>query len=203
MGDQVKRAIDQYDKIAARYAQKIAPRLRKENLEQLTSYLEPHASIIDLGCSAGRDCRYFKDKGFNAIGIDLSKNLLDIARKNNPEIKFIQCDVRQLPFSDNYFQGMWANAVFHHLEKKDMIDALIEWKRVLKENGILYLRTKMGKGQWKGEDELSVGELREFTLLSKNELSEMIKKTGFKKISLEIGKDSTRDILWLIGLFRK
>ena len=55
MGDQVKRAIDQYDKIAARYAQKIAPRLRKENLEQLTSYLEPHTSIIDLGCSAGRD----------------------------------------------------------------------------------------------------------------------------------------------------
>lgn len=191
-----------YNKIAYQYAQKISKRLRHKEIEKFISYLQPQNTVLDIGSAAGRDSRYFKDRKFNIIGIDASVKLLKIAKKNNPDIEFLLADMRHLPFSDGYFHGIWANAIFHHLDKKDMINTIYEWKRVLKDKGILYLRTKMGKGVWKGRDELSVGEERIFTLLSKNQLSEMFQKVGFSEISLEVKKDHSRDINWLSGFFR-
>jgi ubiquinone/menaquinone biosynthesis C-methylase UbiE len=36
---------------------------------------------IDFGCGTGRSTRFLKQLGFNVIGIDISSNMIDIARK--------------------------------------------------------------------------------------------------------------------------
>lgn len=203
MNDKIDDVISIYNEIASTYAKKISKRIKRKEIEQFASFLKQHSKILDLACAAGRDSRYFKDKKFDVVGVDLSENLLKIAKQENPDIQFLLSDMRHLPFNDNYFDGIWANAIFHHLDRKEMLHTLFEWKRILKDRGIMYLRTKMGKGLWKGVDELSNGKVREFTLLTKNELSEMIKKAGFIEITLEIQKDFTRNIHWLSGFYRK
>ncbi|MBI2611825.1 class I SAM-dependent methyltransferase [Candidatus Gottesmanbacteria bacterium] len=195
--DRIPKAIVTYDKIASLYARKVAPRAPKQELEKFTKYLNPGSKVLDVGCAAGRDTRILKDNGFTTIGIDLSKGLLAIARKENPGIEFFFADVRQLPFPDQTFEGLWSNAVFHQLQKEDMGQALSEWKRVLKKDGILYLRTKMGSGDIKTADELSGGEEREFTLLSEDELKQMLQSAEFKLLESYQSKDETRDLTWI------
>lgn len=203
MSDRIQRTIEQYNKNALAYASKIQKRVPMKDIELFVKLVNPKGKILDVGCAAGRDTKILNDLGFEVVGADLSEKLLAVAEKKNPSIKFVLADIRKLPFPDENFAGVWANAVFHHLEKKDMIPALKELFRVLKKDGVLFLSTKSGRGVWKGKDQLSVGMEREFTLLSHSELGGLLKTVGFKKLSLETKKDLTRDIYWLRAFYRK
>ena len=43
--------------------------------------IKPNAEILDMPCGYGRHCKVFADKGYKVTGVDLSKNLLMIAKK--------------------------------------------------------------------------------------------------------------------------
>jgi len=43
--------------------------------------LEPGARVLDLGCGRGRYAKYLSSKGFDVVGIDLSPNSIEYARK--------------------------------------------------------------------------------------------------------------------------
>ena len=45
--------------------------------------------ILDLGCGTGEHIKLLKDKDYNVIGLDNSNEMLKIAKKNNPETRFI------------------------------------------------------------------------------------------------------------------
>lgn len=197
MQDRIYKTINQYNKIAFQYARNIADRSPHEEIKRFIKLLKPQGRILDVGCAAGRDCRIFKDSGLNVVGIDLSEKLLEIAKQNNPDIEFKNADIRKIPYPNSNFDGLWVNAVFHHLDRKEMITVLKEFRRVLKSNGILFIRTKMGSGNWKVKEELALNEEREFTLLTSEDLNKMITNAGFKKIDLYSMKDKTRDLYWL------
>jgi SAM-dependent methyltransferase len=48
--------------------------------------LKPEAEILDVGCGTGRHLRAFLDSNFKCTGVDLSKDCIDLAKKNCPEI---------------------------------------------------------------------------------------------------------------------
>ena len=60
--------------------------------------LYKNASVLDLACGAGRHSILFAEKGLKVIAVDLSENLLSVAKKSAEEAKvkvdFIQCDLR-------------------------------------------------------------------------------------------------------------
>lgn len=203
MQNRVLRTIQSYNDTAEEYAKAIADRLPKSNLDRFFLLIPKHAKVLDIGCAAGRDTVYFHQKRIDVVGIDLSQRLIQIARRNYPDVTFQICDMQKLPFKDASFDGIWAHSVFHHLDKPAMNTTLKEWTRILKKNGVIYLRTKMGQGNWKGIDSLSAGQEREFTLLMPNELDKMFSELGLHKISLEKEKDLTRDIYWIKAFFRK
>lgn len=198
--DYPKKIAQIYDKMAFQYAKNINQRVPLELIKKFILLLNKKGVILDVGCAAGRDSRILKDYNLEVIGIDLSKKLLEIAKKNNPDIIFQYRDMRKTNFSNNFFDGIYANAVFHHLKKKDRLPTLKEFRRILKDKGILFLRTKMGKGKWRGNDSLSK-EVREFTLITKEELEKMTKRMNFKTIELFVRKDKEREIFWLEGYF--
>jgi SAM-dependent methyltransferase len=39
---------------------------------------------LDFGCGAGRSTRFLKRLGFNALGIDISRSMIEVAGKNDP-----------------------------------------------------------------------------------------------------------------------
>lgn len=109
--------IAKYNKSAHEYARSRVGAEDKAELEKLKNFLKPGSKVLDVGCAAGRDPRILKDMGFEVVGTDLAEKLLEIAKKDNPDIEFVHAHMRSLPFNDASFQGVWASAVLHHVSK--------------------------------------------------------------------------------------
>jgi len=66
-------------------------------------HLTARASVLDLGCGAGRHARHLASKGFDVTGLDLSEESLRVARLDEgPGLRFVRQDMR-LPFGDGRF----------------------------------------------------------------------------------------------------
>lgn len=67
--------------------------------EQLLIWLEQHnvqpADSMDLACGTGILCQLLKAHGIDASGMDYSQGMIDIARKNDPEIHYDVDDMTQ------------------------------------------------------------------------------------------------------------
>lgn len=64
--------------------------------------LPTNARILDLGCGAGRYARAIARRGYQVTGVDLSADLLEVAREKSPDTPgrptYIRADMRKLPF---------------------------------------------------------------------------------------------------------
>lgn len=72
--------------------------------------------------------------------MDFSKELINIAKKNHKGGKFFVANATSLPFPNNFFDKVYAVALFHHLPSKKIREKVIlEIKRVLKKEGLFIL----------------------------------------------------------------
>lgn len=91
-------------------------------------------TVLDLGCGNGALSKALSDKGYNVTGIDASKDFLEIARKNYPEIKFIEADATNFSVQQP-FDAVFSNAVFHWINKENQKNLLKCVHKALKKNG--------------------------------------------------------------------
>ncbi len=90
--------------------------------------------VISIGCGSGVDARWIKDNGAaEVVGIDLSDNLIAIAKAENPDILFKQMDMEQLAFPDESFDLAYSSLAIHYID--DWTTPLKEALRVLKAGG--------------------------------------------------------------------
>lgn len=111
---------------------------------ELLLNLSPQARILDLCCGYGRHSLAWRNKGFDPVGFDLSADLLDIARRNQPQGKWVRGDIRHLPFPPGSFDAaslMFISFGYFDTAEEDLI-ALREARRVLSPGGGLYLDIK-------------------------------------------------------------
>lgn len=93
--------------------------------------------VLDLGCGYGFYTDYFRSIGANAIGIDGSEKMIEIARDRYPISKFFVMDITTpLAFKSNQFDVIFSNQVLMDIENIDFVFS--ECKRILRTGGILY-----------------------------------------------------------------
>lgn len=170
--------IDTYDNTAREYAEKVRNIYLDDEMDYFMSLMPRESRILDLGCGSGRDARYFSDRGYNVIGVDLSENLLDIARENAPDADFRLMDIAELDFQQNYFDGIWANASIIHVPKKDLPEVLYACYDIL--HGIMYASFKIGEGEQMLEDKRYENARKFYAFYSMEEIEEFAKKAGFE-----------------------
>lgn len=198
-----------YEDNAVRYAQNIEHFPSVELLDRFARVVGKGKKVLDAGCAAGRDTRFLKDKGLIPIGIDLSKSLITIARAQHPDIEFRHGDFRELPFAEEEFDGIWAHACLLHFETiADVTKALLEFKRVLRVDGVLHISVKQQMGTEKTgvvSDKLS-GHRRFFQWFTKEEVKSLVEEAGFRMVDLQdnYGDPSGRsEVKWVLVLARK
>ena len=53
----------------------------EKEADLVSSYLPKHSKILDIGTGTGTLASLLSDRGYYVTGIDISENMLDIARK--------------------------------------------------------------------------------------------------------------------------
>lgn len=132
-----------YDTIAEEWDKKyLLPRWKDQSWYIFVDSMKRGARILDLGCgTASQAAGDVISEGFEYVGIDISRKMLAVARKNlggKPGIteKSLQyMDMRKLHFKDETFEGFISLTSFMHLPRKTLPVALREARRVLKPGG--------------------------------------------------------------------
>ncbi|MBO5033613.1 MAG: methyltransferase domain-containing protein [Lachnospiraceae bacterium] len=91
-------------------------------------------TVLDLGCGNGVLSKVMFDKGYHVIGIDASNELLEIAKKNYPDIHFIDADATNFSL-EQPVDVVFSNAVFHWINSEHQQDMLKCVHEALKEKG--------------------------------------------------------------------
>ncbi|MBS1716965.1 MAG: methyltransferase domain-containing protein [Armatimonadetes bacterium] len=74
--------------------------------------VKPGEEVIDLGCGTGRLTAEIADAGASVIGIDASPAMLETARSNYPQLRFMQADASNFKV-EHPVDAVFSNAALH------------------------------------------------------------------------------------------
>lgn len=92
-----------------------------------------HGNVLDVACGTGDMAVELLRQGCSVTGVDLSKEMMAIAKRKAPQAEYRLADVERLPFGDASFDAVtcaFGVRNFVHLEQ-----GLSEMLRVLKPGG--------------------------------------------------------------------
>ncbi len=101
------------------------------------SGLTKNDHVLDIGCGSGLFIKMADAKAATITGIDVSEQLLGIARQRNPTATLLNQDMEHLPFDDKCFDLVTGFNSIQYAE--DVFIVLKEAKRVLKDEGKLVI----------------------------------------------------------------
>ncbi|MSQ12099.1 MAG: class I SAM-dependent methyltransferase [Dehalococcoidia bacterium] len=85
--------------------------------------LRPGADVLDLCCGQGRHSVLLAKRGFRVTGLDLSQELLDLARRaaaaERVSLELVRADMREIPFSGRFDNVINMFTAFGYLESED------------------------------------------------------------------------------------
>lgn len=139
--DTNQKTIDYYNAHAEDFARSTASVDFHEVQDRFLSHLPTGAKILDFGCGAGRDAKYFAEKGYEVLATDGSEELCKVAGGAG-------ITVRQMFFSEldetESYDGIWACASILHLCREELADVLRKMIRAAKTDGYIYMSFKYG-----------------------------------------------------------
>ncbi len=147
MRDKTKLTIDAYNKNSYSYADKFMyfNSYAKHAIE-FAGLLMDGFKILDLGCGPGNVAKQLCAlKRLEVTGIDLSSEMLEIARINVPGGKFFLQDSRTANFPSEYFDAVVLSFSIVHLDDDEAYEVLANAAKWLREDGYLYLSFMEGK----------------------------------------------------------
>jgi ubiquinone/menaquinone biosynthesis C-methylase UbiE len=145
----VRNVAREFDRVACEY-EIIIPD-RKQSYRFIDKQLPDQCqTLLDIGCGTGRLLFALRDRFDLSIGLDLSSEMLKVAKQHCEErfkqdILFVQTDVSKLPFPDNYFDCIVSHTTLHHLER-NLTNALAEIHRITKPGGKVILIDIISQG---------------------------------------------------------
>ena len=144
MQDRIHREIQHGRFLAAHGAGEIwnwespAGKLRwARRVEMLSSHLGPGMTVLELGCGTGYFTRELARSRADVIAIDVSPELLEIAKANGStaNVRYEIQDASALSYPSAMFDSVVGSSVLHHIAIKA---ALQEIYRVLKPGCAIY-----------------------------------------------------------------
>ena len=191
-----KKTIKYYNDIANDYFRSNAAVVMKDKIDKFISLL-PGEKVLDVACGPGHDTDYLTKKGFNCLGIDLSEKMIEIAKQNSRG-KFEVMDFFNLKFEDDTFDGLWCSSVFVHVAKKDLFQLLGNFKRMLKNEGVLGLITVK-----KQKIKRDKSDTRKYVMYEKKEFENYLLRSGYKILLLEVFVYGEKERLFVIAQNKK
>lgn len=147
--DRIRTILADYDRIADEYAQHISNELEgkpldRHLLDRFAAEVGGRGEVCDMGCGPGHVARYLHDAGTPVFGLDLSPQLLEQARRLNPDIAFHEGNMLSLGLPNDMLAGIAAFYAIVNLPADSLLTVFGEMWRVLKPSGLLLLAFHIG-----------------------------------------------------------
>lgn len=179
--DKSKFAVAGYDKLGQKYTDLYYN--DKSDLgffEKFVKLLPKGAKVLDIGCGPGTFTQHFVKQGFTVEGVDLSRIMIDIARKKLPQVKFQVMDMRHLDFTADNFEAIFCAYSLIHISSEEIINTLNGFRRILKSGGIVGLITQKGEADKIVVEPMDPKEKMFFNFFTKDRLTKFLTEAGFK-----------------------
>jgi ubiquinone/menaquinone biosynthesis C-methylase UbiE len=109
-------------------------------LEGVVAELPP-LRTLDVACGTGFLTRHLRG---DVVGLDASARMLEVARRQAPNARFVQGDALELPFADGEFERVFASYFYCHLDESERQRFLAEARRVARE--LVIVASQQGEG---------------------------------------------------------
>lgn len=100
--------------------------------------------VLDVGCGPGHVTAYLRDAGLDAFGIDLSPEMIRLARRDHPGLRFEAGSMTDLDVPDGSVGGALAWYSTIHVPDEDLPTVAAHLHRVLRPGGVAMLGFHVG-----------------------------------------------------------
>lgn len=140
-----------YDTVAVDYAELVRTELAAKPLDRavLAAFAElvraaGDGPVVDAGCGPGRVTAHLHSLGVAAFGVDLSPEMVAVARRSHPGLRFDEGTMTALDLEDGVLRGLVAWYSIIHTPPERLPDVFAEFHRVLGHGGQLLLAFQAG-----------------------------------------------------------
>lgn len=153
-------------------------------LDQLTSWLEDGARVLELGCGDGRDTRRLAGR-FRVTGVDISSAQVARAQSNVPGADFIEADFTALELEPGSFEAVAAVYVFNHVPRDLLAPTFARIRAWLVPGGFFLASfgtsdTEAWVGDW-------LGTTMHFSSFPRETTGRLIDDAGFTRLLDDLG----------------
>ena len=138
-----------YDVTAAAYADRFHRHLDDKPLDRamlsgFAGLVGAGGDVADVGCGTGATTAIMTEAGVDAVGIDLSPNMIEQARRLSPALTFHVGAMAALPFDDGAVAGVCAWYSIIHVPDEQLPQVFSEFARVLRPGGYALFAFQVG-----------------------------------------------------------
>lgn len=94
--------------------------------------------VLVPGSGYGRNARTFAQAGFRVTGIEISGTALALAQQGNPNIRYHQGSVLEMPFDGSVYDAIYCFNVLHLFRKNNRATFLRLCRGQLKAGGVVF-----------------------------------------------------------------
>ncbi|WP_105615329.1 MerR family transcriptional regulator [Vallitalea okinawensis] len=114
-----------------------------------------HIKVLDIGVGTGNLSEKFLSNNYDIVGIDQSREMLNVAKKKFPKLPVRLGEFLKIPFDNNQFDIIVTTYAFHHLNDSEKSIAIEEMLRVLKDKGVIVIGDMMFENEGQKQEMLS------------------------------------------------
>lgn len=118
-------------------------------MKYIKEYLKKmnNPKIIDIGAGTGKYSVALANEGYDVTAVELVKhNLMTLKAKNSPVKAYLGNAINLAKFKDNSFDMVFLfGPLYHLISKENKLKALMEAKRIVKEDGLILVSYYMNE----------------------------------------------------------
>ena len=187
--DNTKNAVEIFNKLAHQYQAKFM------NVDMYTDTFDifcnaikkQNATVLELACGPGNITCYLLKKrpDLKILGTDLSLNMVELAKRNNPNADFMLMDCRDLLTLNKKYDAIMCGFCLPYLSKEDTIKLIANTYEILNTDGVIYISTMEDENDKSGFEAGSGGDIMFMNYHEADYLINALEENNFKIIDIQ------------------
>jgi SAM-dependent methyltransferase len=174
---------ESYDTVAEDYVTLVKPLFDQEPVSRamLSGFAERvRGPVADVGCGPGHVTAHLASLGLDVSGVDLSPKMIEIARRQYPDLRFEVGSMTALDVPDGNLGGLVAWWSIFHLPPETLPAVFAEFRRTLVAGGHLLIGFHVGDERLSPETAYGHPVTYDAYLLRPDHVAEWLGQAGFE-----------------------